>query len=127
MAGNYYPEISSHQKQNSDYPDIDENVQYPWQHGQPVDDGNALSSVLDPRLFGDHPQPFESVSQPPAEVEPGVEEEEESSSGEYEQQYPPVPFVPGQFDGAASDNDFVMSGEEETDRYFGRNFLSTLS
>jgi general transcription factor 3C polypeptide 3 (transcription factor C subunit 4) len=125
MADNYYPDMSSPQKEDSEYPDIDETVHYPWQHGQPIDDGKALSSVLDPRLFGDHtqpPQPLESINQPPAEAEEEIEEE--FSSGEYDQQYPPVPYVPGQFDEAASDNDFVISGEEETDRYVDQNPLS---
>jgi general transcription factor 3C polypeptide 3 (transcription factor C subunit 4) len=125
MADNYYPDMSSPQKEDSEYPDIDETVQYPWQHGQPIDDGNALSSVLDPRLFGDQaqpPRPPESINQRPAEAEDEIEEE--FSSGEYDQQYPPVPYVPGQLDEAGSDNDFVISGEEETDRYVDQNSLS---
>ena len=125
MANNYYPDMSSPQKEDSEYPDIDETVQYPWQHGQPIGDGNALSSVLDPRLFGDQaqpPRPLESINQPPAEAEDEIEEE--FSSGEYDQQYPPVPYVPGQLDEAGSDNDFVISGEEETDRYVDQNSLS---
>ncbi|OQD84276.1 hypothetical protein PENANT_c013G01216 [Penicillium antarcticum] len=114
MADRYYPDITSPSKEDSEYPEIDENVHYSWQHGQPMDDGNALSSVLDPRLFGDQMQPPEDIYRFPGKVEPEIEEEE-FSSGEYDQQYPPVPHIPGQFDEAASDNDFVISGEEETD------------
>ncbi|KAJ5758196.1 uncharacterized protein N7511_006890 [Penicillium nucicola] len=114
MADNYYPDIRSPSKVDSEYPAIDEDVHYAWQQRQPMNDGNALSSVLDPRLFGDQPQPVESFDQPFAEAQVEIEKEEESS-GESDQQYPPVPYVPSQYNEAAWDNDFVMSDEEETD------------
>ncbi|KAJ5893348.1 hypothetical protein N7495_005039 [Penicillium taxi] len=51
-----YPDISQNTyPEESAYPDIDENVHYPWQESQQPVSGeiHASASVLDPRLFGD--------------------------------------------------------------------------
>lgn len=96
------------------YPDIDENVQYPWQGTQqesfPHED---FTSVIDPRLYRDlFPQNI------PENLEQGQDQEQNYSTDEADD-------VPGevseayQLNGAdegEDDSDFVYS-EDESERY----------
>jgi general transcription factor 3C polypeptide 3 (transcription factor C subunit 4) len=112
----------NHEEEESPYPDIVENPHYPWQNDQSFDFGNMLASVIDPRLFGDqHTQQPQSINQYPPEVEIQADAEAEaeyaSSDGYENQVYPLVSYPPVPGAGASSDEEFVMSGEDESTRY----------
>jgi general transcription factor 3C polypeptide 3 (transcription factor C subunit 4) len=118
----------NYEEEESAYPNIDENVHYPWQNDQSFDIGSMLASVIDPRLFGDQPtQQPQNISQHPSRVEAQAAAEAEAeyaSSDEYEnQEYPPVSYPPVPGAAASSDEEFVLSGEDESARYVwcGRN------
>lgn len=124
MDSNYPDDVlqgENHKEEESAYPDIDENVRYPWQNEESFNLGNMLASVIDPRLFGDQPaqhQP-QSINQYPPEVEAQVEAEAEYplSDGDEDQEYPPVSYPPVPGERASSDEEFLLSEEDESARY----------
>ena len=109
-----------HYEETSVYPDIEDDPDSAWHNEQSFDVGNMLASVIDPRLFNDQPtQHPKSINQYPA----GFNVEETADAGypsndEYEDEEYPIasyPPVPGEVD--ESDEDFVMSDEDESARY----------
>ena len=122
MDSNYPDDVleGDNHDETSMYPDIEENVDSPWQNQQSFDVGSMLASVLDPRLFGDQPtQQPQSINQYPAElgtggnVGPDYPSNEEYEDDEYpSMSYPPVPGEPAQ-----SDEEFVLSSGDESERY----------
>lgn len=108
------------EQEASVYPDIDENAHSSWQNEESFDIGNMLASVLDPRLFGDQPaQQPQSINQYPARFEAeGTPNADYPSSTEYEgPENPPVLYPPVPGEKVQSDEDFVLSAEDESDRY----------
>lgn len=108
------------EQEASVYPDIDENTHNSWQNEESFDIGSMLASVLDPRLFGDQPaQQPQSINQYPARVEAeGTPDADYPSSNEYEgPENPPVLYPPVPGEKAQSDEDFMFSEEDESDRY----------
>lgn len=129
MSSQHYPDgiplDEEMQEGQSEYPDIDETVRYPWQNDQSFNVGDMLASVIDPRLFGDqNPQiQRQSINQYPQDLneDQGEVEEEQEVDGlypdEYDSQgYPPVSYPPVPGEQAVSDEDFTLSGDE-SERY----------
>ncbi|CAG7926122.1 unnamed protein product [Penicillium olsonii] len=120
MDSNYPDDVleGDNHDEASMYPDIEKNVDSPWQNQQSFDVGSMLASVLDPRLFGDQPaQQPQSINQYPAElgtggnVGPDYPSNEEYEDDEYpSMSYPPVPGEPAQ-----SDEEFVLSSGDESE------------
>lgn len=140
MDSKHYPDgiplDEEMQEGESAYPDIEEPAHHTWQNDQSFDVGNMLASVLDPRLFGDqvpqaHSQSINQYSHPQDGGEGDVEDENDDEAEandfypeEYDNQtYPPVSYPPLPDEGAASDEDFLLS-EDESERYVGWKFLS---
>lgn len=137
MDSKHYPDgiplDEEMQEGESAYPDIEEPAHHTWQNDQSFDVGNMLASVLDPRLFGEqipqtHPQSINQYSHPPhggqGEGEDDNDDEAEAEANdiypeEYDNQaYPSVSYPPLPDEEAASDEDFLLSGDE-SERYVG--------
>lgn len=113
------------------YPDIDENVQYPWQSSQHSVTEDVPDSVIDPRLYGgSFPEPGQGASQTVAQeyyTNNSDEDDSDDSSDEGSDegsedvldenaQYPPIP---NGLNASDDDSDFVNSGAD-SERYVFR-------
>lgn len=93
-----------------DYPDIDEDMQYPWQGSHAAFPSDVPTSVIDPRLYRDL---FPQLSQDAPETVETTGHEDLLDADEYSNedtyQYPPLP---GEVDVGDEDPEFVDSGHE---------------
>ncbi|KAJ5106297.1 hypothetical protein N7456_002972 [Penicillium angulare] len=88
----------------SNYPDIDEDVRYPWQshETQQSSGGDLDTSVIDPRLYGGdlNPQAEEELDQAQGYYHSDLSEEERD-----------IPRYSGRFDAGDDDSDYIAQSE----------------